>query len=539
MAREQEKLRLGLEDNPDRLGQLRSGETVIGNLFDPEINIPDSDLLKEAGFSRADLMSDLLSRVDASNKGYGDFDIVGSYQFDKVVGTSDCVATTDTDKIVYGFRPSNKRWRKKPTRFVLAREGEPSNWATVILRRQENDPNTVSLVAAWIGEPVSPEPVGRYNTEFNRAFWRRNALALRDLSQIDITRAVYQGDRKNEMSIKQLQDLFEEKEREFAVEKTIDHMHASGFSERFVQVKMRAEHKIIKKLYTEALHQATKLAKKDIETFVASSLGISIDDLENELGWKQAVRSAGKIIIDERPRPYTRTDHFALIRLEEILASKEFASKLLAAEQSLKQAQERTHRQATNLLSELKRRRKDPVFVAAGSSWTNAPDSQGNIGKAGRGFSGGVAHFFEYRGSEEKEKRFDEIDEPMTVDGFVAFTNRLKAEVVNGERILESHLREEVAEPSENHIVVLQDNRDNKRFYILLPNKHLILAYQKSGQPVKLSTIMTRSSTEYVDRVVAASIEGKDRGRLNKLGPKVRCIMRYQPINSTHQELAA
>ena len=536
------------------LGKLHSGETVIGNLFDPEINIPDSDFLKEAGFIRSELIFSILSWVNASGQGYDGYDIVGSHEFDDILGTNDCMKTSPGDEIIYAFRPSRKRRRKQPTRYVLAREGTPTRRATVILRRNENNPNEVILIAAWIGEPANPEPVGpKHNTLKNRRFWRGHALVLRELGQIDTNRPVYRsynGRQGQQISIKELDDLVEEEERKFAVGKTIEHMRAGQFGSRYEDIYSEpARRKLLLEIRGEKIaERARKLAENQIEAFAASCLAIVLqkaianDDVTGRIlgavsmfaekktrKWKKLVHRTGRQETDGTILANRITKaNMAEARTTEILTA---ASMKLLVE--LENAEEEARQEVRCLLKEMEAQKDDPAFIEAARSWTNAPDSDGLIGQSGRGFSGGLVHFFEYRSGLTKRERFKTIDEPMTVQGFIDFTKRLLVEVTKAETLLNAKTLGE----SENYVVVLGDSRSNKRFYILRPNNDLILAYQKPNQTIKLSTMVTNSSKAYVDRVAKESLWGEDRGRLNKLGPRVYCIMCLPPSKASTEEL--
>ena len=87
-----------------------------------------------------------------------------------VVGLSDLVATTDDDKILYAKRLNRENY----TRFVLDRSAEPSQFVTVVLKKDSE--GAYELWSAWIG-PVTPQfPGDEHETPESISFWRTHAL---------------------------------------------------------------------------------------------------------------------------------------------------------------------------------------------------------------------------------------------------------------------------------------------------------------------------------------------------------------------------
>lgn len=101
------------------------------------------------------------------------------YDFNKVVGKTGCVETTDSDEIVYAKR----KQRDSFSRFVKNRQLEDSNLVSAVLFKKEYG---YLLWSAWCGAlvPTSPDSEGRMKT--SEGFWRNHALVYDEsLIQVD------------------------------------------------------------------------------------------------------------------------------------------------------------------------------------------------------------------------------------------------------------------------------------------------------------------------------------------------------------------
>ncbi len=92
-------------------------------------------------------------------------------EFDHPIAKSTCVPTRAGDQIVFAKRPKRNGW----TRFVLGRTPEPTCIVTIILKRREENPNELILIASYPGT-AEPEPWDRHATEGSVAFWATHAL---------------------------------------------------------------------------------------------------------------------------------------------------------------------------------------------------------------------------------------------------------------------------------------------------------------------------------------------------------------------------
>lgn len=97
-----------------------------------------------------------------------EFDVV-QVDFDRFVGNTTCVATTENDDVIFAQRPN----RSGLTRFVKNREPAPCRSVTVILKKAREG---YVLISAFIGGKPEPEPCDSNATERSVLFWSSHAL---------------------------------------------------------------------------------------------------------------------------------------------------------------------------------------------------------------------------------------------------------------------------------------------------------------------------------------------------------------------------
>jgi len=102
--------------------------------------------------------------------------IVREIEFDRVVGASQCVATTEADDVFFHKRTG----RKGPTRFVHNRKPEPTRFVTVVLKRNKTMTEVFVLSTAYVGKTAPPEPWSHLATVISVEFWRTHALVWLD-----------------------------------------------------------------------------------------------------------------------------------------------------------------------------------------------------------------------------------------------------------------------------------------------------------------------------------------------------------------------
>ncbi len=113
------------------------------------------------------LLREALSRVEFGAAAFAKRMV----EFERPVARNDCVATTDTDEIVYALRPNRHGY----TRFVLGRGSEPTRTISLILKLKEADAKALVLISAYAGV-AEPEPWDRHATPESAKFWETHAL---------------------------------------------------------------------------------------------------------------------------------------------------------------------------------------------------------------------------------------------------------------------------------------------------------------------------------------------------------------------------
>ncbi|OGL94689.1 hypothetical protein A2348_03090 [Candidatus Uhrbacteria bacterium RIFOXYB12_FULL_58_10] len=123
-----------------------------------------------------DLLGEALRQISAEP---GEEKVKRTIDFDRVIGTSNCVPTIEGDEIVFAQRVN----RGGLTRFVMNRNPVPSRFLTVSMRLRSD--GHYELGTAYIGGPGAVEPwAARLSGDASRmreavAFWSRHALCWR------------------------------------------------------------------------------------------------------------------------------------------------------------------------------------------------------------------------------------------------------------------------------------------------------------------------------------------------------------------------
>ena len=116
-------------------------------------------------------MTQLLPAVFSRVKSEGRKFLIEEVKFDRIVGETVCVPTTDADEIVWAKRPK----RFGHSRFVKNRKPEPCDRVVVVLKRDDVEDYYV-LIPAFVGHRPEPEPGDRNANGNSRAFWESRAL---------------------------------------------------------------------------------------------------------------------------------------------------------------------------------------------------------------------------------------------------------------------------------------------------------------------------------------------------------------------------
>jgi hypothetical protein len=92
-------------------------------------------------------------------------------EFDRTIGISHCVETSESDEIVYAIREK----RREYMRFVKDRKCEETSKMTVIIKKI---PSGWKVISAWFGipAPVIPGDRNMKDEAVSRNFWMTHAL---------------------------------------------------------------------------------------------------------------------------------------------------------------------------------------------------------------------------------------------------------------------------------------------------------------------------------------------------------------------------
>jgi hypothetical protein len=88
------------------------------------------------------------------------------------IGNESVVETTEADTIVYAQKLKDPTY----TRFVKNAKPEPTQYMTIVLRR--DDENSYELMDTWIGRLSPPRPGSEYETPESKTYWSNHAYVL-------------------------------------------------------------------------------------------------------------------------------------------------------------------------------------------------------------------------------------------------------------------------------------------------------------------------------------------------------------------------
>ncbi|MBX4198448.1 hypothetical protein KW782_03890 [Candidatus Parcubacteria bacterium] len=150
--------------------RLGSGEVVVVK--------PGSHLLNHENDGILPLLPEALNRIQSGGRDFMEEEI----DFGRVIGTTNCVETTETDEIVYAHRmgkdrDQNPRRFDGPSRFVRNRQPEPCNTLLVVLKWDNRDPQYF-VVTGFVGKKTAREPWDKFAKGGEKEYWRTHALVF-------------------------------------------------------------------------------------------------------------------------------------------------------------------------------------------------------------------------------------------------------------------------------------------------------------------------------------------------------------------------
>src|SRR3990172_8510657 len=131
-------------------------------------------------------------------------------------------------------------------------------------------------------------------------------------------------------------------------------------------------------------------------------------------------------------------------------------------------------------------------------------------GEKGGGFNSGIIHYFEYRANPEKNGRYKN-QSPMSVDGFIGYTDRLMRQIENptGDDILGARY--------------LKDSDGQERLLLVNSIHELIIGFKRKDEDkLKIVTVVPGQDENSLEkRVKDEMAPGNDKGRFNALGESI------------------
>ena len=315
------------------------------------------------------------------------------------------------------------------------------------------------------------------------------------------------------------------------LERTIQLLGSTAFADRFLKVCIEPAQKKISKIELAATEQAGGLTNNEVRELAAQWLGMTVHLAKKGLphqDWILFIKEAEEKKVPGFTGDLTLKEYLRDYHIRKIRASYEYRRDILEAERESDLLRSEGEEWLKNLVPELEARSHDPELTAALEAWSTSPDSTRDRAHDHKGYNAGLLHFFEYRGAQKKRARFDLIEEPPTVDGFIAFTNRLID-------ILEHRYDPDIPQ----QVAIFEDSVGNQRTYIFLPGEkgEFIVAFQKVDDTnPKFSAMFNRVTQAGFERMVESVLKGEDRGQIMRLQRKIKPV--YMRIESNNPALA-
>lgn len=323
-------------------------------------------------------------------------------------------------------------------------------------------------------------------------------------------------------------------DEETLIHRTLGLLASHAFKQRLLSVQSKREEKALKRVEIDIINDAHRQVKEEVKEIAAARLATTVawackdhvlvrgQDWEHAwtgTDWQHSVNEARNSPVSSLGRVFERDTDETIEEflnrhyLEKTFSVPENQFALAAAARTLERKRQETQQWLEETLEELRTRvaARDEELLTALAAWNTSPDSTADRAHDGKGYHAGLLHYFEYRGAREKHSRLDRLPEPPTVDGFIAFTNRLKESL---DRCYDLEV---------NHqSIVVEDTAGNQRIYILLPGKRgeFIVGYKKATEPEpKLSSMFDEVTQQAFERMVGEVLSGRDRGQVNRLVP--------------------
>lgn len=288
-----------------------------------------------------------------------------------------------------------------------------------------------------------------------------------------------------------------------------------AFQERFVRVQTQAETEQLLGI-TQELNKAVEAQLKPLtEQAAMEALGVTDINAARRLGkaWGEALRGVSAVTIrDAQTERRVSIDEARTLLTTQLEPT--FDQRRDEAQKSLVEAAQRQRQELAQLQQEIEARADDPELIEAMEVWGRSPDSQGHRGIDGTGLNAGVIHYFEYRADLAKNGRFKKAETELSIQGFIEYSRRIRALIDN-------------PNPSTNPDVqtagMIEDAQGQRRLFILTRDGDKIVGFMRSGEPMRVITVIPGSNEKAVQRDLTQELQAdpndpKETARLNHLG---------------------
>jgi hypothetical protein len=201
----------------------------------------------------------------------------------------------------------------------------------------------------------------------------------------------------------------------------------------------------------------------------------------------------------------TKAESSLINRLLQIKKNKklpDYDSRLAEAREALDRGIAHNTKIIEKLREELKH--PNPQLNSALNAWGRSRNKKGEIGLEDRGFNAGVIHYFEYRTSIRKNRNRFKAEHELSVDGFISHTKEYQSFLNN-------------PSPAHNPQVeiarLLEDEKGNRRLYILTKDGDFIVGFQKTGQPMKILSVYLDQTAQKLNKTAEEALHPTERSK--------------------------
>jgi len=283
----------------------------------------------------------------------------------------------------------------------------------------------------------------------------------------------------------------------------------NNFRNNYVKVQTESDQQLKQQVIGEMKQKVKKQVNDEIFQIAATRLNIAVEDGPTQGdNWQQTIKEVKSEQVEGKPRWEKLNEDY----LSKALEDDEYKQKLLEADNRIAVAEKTKQGDLDALKQEVEKRKNDPTLIDALEMWGRSPNAKSDFGVDNNGYNAGIIHFFEYRSVSEKNGRYKNSTVPITIDGFIFYSNCYKNLLQNIDPI---------KNPDVVASVLLTDDLGQIRMQLITSNHEGIVAFRRAdeiGAP-KIITIIPGQNEEVMMKSINSELDGsnKSKKRLNKL----------------------